>query len=55
MLITTVVGQCFHDSQSRQTVIWGHETRGTRNQESLCWRGPAAIYPIDRREKLNHE
>jgi hypothetical protein len=25
------------DSQSRQTVKYGHESRGTRNQESLCW------------------
>jgi hypothetical protein len=31
-------------SQSRQTVKYGHESRGARNQESLCWRGPAAIY-----------
>jgi hypothetical protein len=27
-------------SQSHQTVIYGHESRGTRNQESLCWRRP---------------
>jgi hypothetical protein len=26
-------------SQSRQRVKNGHESRGTRNQESLCWRG----------------
>jgi hypothetical protein len=32
------------DSQSRQRVKYVHESRGTRNQESLCWRGPAAIY-----------
>jgi hypothetical protein len=31
-------------SQTRQTVKYGHDPRGTRNQESLCWRGPAAIY-----------
>jgi hypothetical protein len=31
-----------HDSQSNQTE--GCESRGTRNQEWLCWRGPAAIY-----------
>jgi hypothetical protein len=30
-------------SHSRQTVKYGLESRGTRNQESLCWRGPAAI------------
>jgi hypothetical protein len=30
--------------QSRQTVKYGHESRGTWNQVSLCWRGPAAIY-----------
>jgi hypothetical protein len=27
--------------QSRQTIKYGHESRGTLNQESLCWRGPA--------------
>jgi hypothetical protein len=26
-----------HDSQSRETVKYGHESRGTPNQESLCW------------------
>jgi hypothetical protein len=30
--------------QSRQTVNYGRESRGSRNQESLCWRGPATIY-----------
>jgi hypothetical protein len=30
-------------SQSRQTVKYGHESYWTCNQESLCWRGPAAI------------
>jgi hypothetical protein len=30
--------------QSRQRVKYGHEPRESRNQESLCWRGPAAIY-----------
>jgi hypothetical protein len=30
-------------SQSRQTVECGLEPRGTRNLESLYWRGPAAI------------
>jgi hypothetical protein len=32
-----------HDSQRRETVKYGHENRETRNQEWLCWRGPAAI------------
>jgi hypothetical protein len=30
-------------SQSRQTVKYGREDRGTRNQVSLCCRRPAAI------------
>jgi hypothetical protein len=30
-------------SESRQIVKYGHESRGTWNQESLCWRGPAAV------------
>jgi hypothetical protein len=30
-------------SQSRQRVNHDHEFRGTRNQYSLCWRGPPAI------------
>jgi hypothetical protein len=30
-------------SQSRQTAEYGHDSRGTRKQVSLCWRGPAAI------------
>jgi hypothetical protein len=30
-------------SQSRETVKHGHEPRGTRNQGTLCWLGPAAI------------
>jgi hypothetical protein len=30
-------------SQSRQRVKYFHESRGTRNQRSLCWRGPAEI------------
>jgi hypothetical protein len=37
-----------HDSQGRETVKYGHESRGTWKQEWLCWRGPAAIYPTDR-------
>jgi hypothetical protein len=31
-------------SQGRQRVKYGHESRGARNQDSLCWRGSAAIY-----------
>jgi hypothetical protein len=33
------------DFQSGETVKYGHDSRGTRDQERLCWRGPAAIYP----------
>jgi hypothetical protein len=36
-----------HDSQSRERVNYGHGSWGTRNQQWLCWRGPAAIYPTD--------
>jgi hypothetical protein len=36
-----------HDSQRHEAVKYGHESRGTRNQESLCWRGPAAVYQTD--------
>jgi hypothetical protein len=28
-------------------VKYGHESRGARNQDSLCWHGPAAIYPTE--------
>jgi hypothetical protein len=31
--------------EGRETAKYGHEFRGTPNQERLCWRGPAAIYP----------
>jgi hypothetical protein len=34
-------GLCEHER-----IKYGHETRGTQNQEWLCWRGPATIYPI---------
>jgi hypothetical protein len=30
-------------SQNHPTVKYHHESCGTWNQESLCWRGPAAI------------
>jgi hypothetical protein len=30
-------------SQSCQTVKCGHESCGTKNEESLCWQGRAAI------------
>jgi hypothetical protein len=33
-------------SQSRHTAKYGHDSSGTRNQESLCWRGPAGIYQV---------
>jgi hypothetical protein len=32
---------------SSETLKYDHESRGTRNQEWLCWRGPVAIYPTD--------
>jgi hypothetical protein len=31
-------------SHSCQTVKYGHESCGTQNKESLCWRRSAAIY-----------
>jgi hypothetical protein len=34
-------------SQSHQRVKYGQESRGTRNQGSLCWRGPA-VSPKER-------
>jgi hypothetical protein len=43
-LNTTGLNDHSEGSQSRQTVNYGHESRGTRNQGSLCWRGPAEIY-----------
>jgi hypothetical protein len=33
--------------RSRGTVKYGHESRWTRNQEWLCWRGPPEIYPTE--------
>jgi hypothetical protein len=39
-------GGKLRDFQSRETVKYDHEFSGTRNQEWLCWRDPAAIYPI---------
>jgi hypothetical protein len=36
-------GEWSQGSQSRQRVTYGNESRGTRNQESLYWRGPATI------------
>jgi hypothetical protein len=41
---------CFEwseDIQNRQILKYGYESRGTQNQEILCWRGPAGIYKID--------
>jgi hypothetical protein len=32
-----------HGSQSCERATYGHEFRGARNQEWLCWRGPEAI------------
>jgi hypothetical protein len=36
------------DSQSRETVRYGHKYCGTLNREWLYWRGSVAIYPTDR-------
>jgi hypothetical protein len=38
--------QSSEDSHSRQTVKYGHESSGTQNQESPCWRGPGAIWSL---------
>jgi hypothetical protein len=38
------VSQLFEGSQSRQKIKYGHESSGIRNQELLCWRGPAERY-----------
>jgi hypothetical protein len=40
-----------HDSQRRGRVKYVHESCGTRNQELLYWRRPAAIYLTDRERK----
>jgi hypothetical protein len=32
------------DSHSPQTIKYGHDSRATEHQESLCWREPAAYY-----------
>jgi hypothetical protein len=40
-------GHWFYYSQSHETVNYGHESRGTRNEVWLCWGGPAAIYSTD--------
>jgi hypothetical protein len=48
LAVGSKVGQELHDSQSRETVKYNHESRKIRNQELLCWRRPAAIYPTDR-------
>jgi hypothetical protein len=37
-----VVGGDEKGSLKSKTVRYGHETKGTRTQERLCWRGPAA-------------
>jgi hypothetical protein len=42
-LASSAIRVSSEDAQSRQTVKYGLESRGARNQESLCWRGPAAI------------
>jgi hypothetical protein len=37
-----------HNSQCREILKYGRESRGTRNQQWLCWRGPEAIYQTDK-------
>jgi hypothetical protein len=44
ILIYIIWKKFSHDSQSRERVKYGHESRVTRNQEWLCWWGPTAIY-----------
>jgi Zn ribbon nucleic-acid-binding protein len=43
-----LVLEWMHHSQIVETVKYGNESPGTRNQAWLCWRGPAAICPTDR-------
>jgi hypothetical protein len=47
MLRSGYFSRWLQDPQSRETVKYGHESRGTRNQEWLCWRGPPGIYQKD--------
>jgi hypothetical protein len=42
-------------SQSRRTTKYGHESRGILNQESLCCRGSAAIYPTRLTDRIHNE
>jgi hypothetical protein len=37
-----------YESQNRETVEYGRESRESRNQECLSWRRPTAIYPTGR-------
>jgi hypothetical protein len=41
-------GSELYDSQDRQRVKCGNESRRNRKQEWLCWRWPTAIYMTDR-------
>jgi hypothetical protein len=43
----------FYDSQSHETVKYRHKSLGTRNQEGLCWREPAAVFQISRKLVLS--
>jgi hypothetical protein len=44
----------YEGSQSRQRVKYRHESCGTRNKESLCWRGPAEIEQACKQVQLRH-
>jgi hypothetical protein len=44
-----------HNSQRRETLKYGRESRGTRNQEWLFWRRPAAIYPTRPTDRLGED
>jgi hypothetical protein len=43
-----------YDSQIHERVKYGHESRGTRKLEWLCWRGPAKIYRTRPTAVLHH-
>jgi hypothetical protein len=36
-----------NNPQNTEREKHGRESRGTLNQERLCWQGPAAVYPTD--------
>jgi hypothetical protein len=43
--------QQFTPPNYSETEKYGHESRWTRNQGLLCWRGPATIYQTDNRRE----